>query len=494
MRTLGSYWKRGAWGIGLVAAIVLVLAVPALAAPRQTLGSIRLDLLDALAGVGSGGVDAAQMRPLRQSLARVSSDLGGLAGQTEVFDARQQVQDVLTQVTLVDALSGPQLDAVRRELTDIGDRLTSLCLAQPPAVPGLAAYGDGWTEYAAAGGDVWPADASFSGWLEQPQFAAETDDIPGELVLTIDNGYTARWAIDGAYAGSAPAVNAFPEDNGDLYIAVRSQAGERDFLIEHGGIGPLDFGGLIPQAVDVLPGESYAPPALAPVEDNYLLDLDITVQPWVTHLFSPHHAWHQHEQVDHGGYDGPGHWNHGNHGGPGDHHGGDHQHHGHGNGPGQHGQDDNGGQDVPHPPVVRQDNPPAPPPPRPREHPAQTQPQQQPDHARPAHHDTPQHEQDAPAPPPPPPPPPEEHPRQTSPAQHHDNAQPAPHPAPAPPPPPPPPPPARNTDRQAAPPQHSDPAPPPPTPGKSTDRAQDKRQDKDKDKGSPDQHNTDRHG
>jgi hypothetical protein len=171
--------------------------------------------------------------------------------------------------------------------------------------------------------------ARFNGWERGYHFDADTGDRDGDLVLTVYNGYTARWVLEDAYWGE-PSVVVDPRDNGDLYVTVNSDDGTREFLIANGGLGPVYSGGVIP------------------IErrhhDTYVLDLHLgRDHHYPHHVYGrpPHagivHIWHGHEhQPEHG------HWDdgHGDHHGNdhGDHHGDDHGDH-HDNGHGDHNND-----------------------------------------------------------------------------------------------------------------------------------------------------------
>jgi hypothetical protein len=421
---------------------------------------------------------------LRQDLARISRDLGAASQEPGIFEARLKVQDLLTSLTMDNSLSGVNLAAARGVMLGVETDL-QLILER-------TGQGGGWQEYDQAALDYWPDTAVFTGWRQDRQFNASTDDNPGELIFTVQNGYTAEWAIGNAFSGK-PSVQADARPNGDLFITVESGWGRRDFLIENGGLGPLNFGGTIPEAAtaaapsydeQIVAYPDYVYPDYSYPDNYYYFDFGITVLPPIQHL---PHRWH-----DHGG---PGQWNHwdqqhhggehnrppiqhidhdrppiqhldhghdnGNHNNGGGHNGGNGNHNNGGNHNGGNG--NNHGHDNGNQPGDNQQNPPPPinhgdqRPPRPRDdnHGRQPEPRHGDDQAQPA---------------PPPPAPKNDHARPTRPTQHDDDAQPAPPPKRADNPPPPkradnPPPPKREERPapQQPPIKHIDkPAPPPP--------------------------------
>jgi hypothetical protein len=107
-------------------------------------------------------------------------------------------------------------------------------------------FGNGRLELSVGSGrsaSRYRSDPRFYGWERGRSFTADSTD--GQLVLTIDNGYIARWVIDDDFYGT-PSVVVDPRDNGDVYVTVTDDDGSRYYMIENGGLGPMYAGGAIP--------------------------------------------------------------------------------------------------------------------------------------------------------------------------------------------------------------------------------------------------------
>ena len=174
------------------------------------------------------------------------------------------------------------------------------------------------------------SDRRFDGWARGYSFSADQGDVDGDLVLTVNNGYTTQWVLEDAYEGE-PSVVVDPREDGDLYVTVTSDEGTREFLIADGGLGPVYAGGSVPIervhhntfVFDLGIGHAhhyrYHPVYVAPPRAG------------INHVWRGHEFARDRVEIVHGhNFNGHAHGDHGNHGSQGDHgNHGNHESHGH---------------------------------------------------------------------------------------------------------------------------------------------------------------------
>ena len=94
-----------------------------------------------------------------------------------------------------------------------------------------------WVPYLDFTRTVEPEGAGYNGWVEQSSIDILWGD-PGQMIITVTNGYTATWKINNAYTGS-PSVTVTTRQQGEMIVQVRDDNGLHEYSIRNGGIGPI---------------------------------------------------------------------------------------------------------------------------------------------------------------------------------------------------------------------------------------------------------------
>ncbi len=96
---------------------------------------------------------------------------------------------------------------------------------------------DKWEPFLDFGLEVDPAGSQYSGWVEGSSIDIVWGD-PGQMIVTVKNGYTASWTLNNAYAGS-PKVNVSTRQQGEIIVQVRDDDGIHEYSLRNGGLGPV---------------------------------------------------------------------------------------------------------------------------------------------------------------------------------------------------------------------------------------------------------------
>jgi hypothetical protein len=182
--------------------------------------------------------------------------------------ALDKIEGLVTKLALDDSLDAQETEALRsdlaavyRELHALKSELTPPAPVEPAAsatnpapattVPDSAAAevsepvaptapAADWQIYAKAKAVVTPPDAKFTGWREAADISFRWGEY-GQIILQVANAdYEAQWTIDEAYHGSVN-VSTQTQPEGGILIQVTDDLGQHEYLLQGGGLGPLQF-------------------------------------------------------------------------------------------------------------------------------------------------------------------------------------------------------------------------------------------------------------
>ena len=94
-----------------------------------------------------------------------------------------------------------------------------------------------WQTYPKAKAVISPPDAEFGGWQDHADINFRWGEY-GQVIVEVANGYKAQWTINDAYHGNVN-VSTQSQPDGDILIVVDDDLGQHQFLLQHGGLGPL---------------------------------------------------------------------------------------------------------------------------------------------------------------------------------------------------------------------------------------------------------------
>ena len=96
---------------------------------------------------------------------------------------------------------------------------------------------DQWQPYLDFKLESTPQDATYNGWVADSSIDLLWGEY-GQMIIKVNNGYTASWTIENSYTGTADP-NIDTKAGGEIIVQIRDDEGLREYSLRNGGLGPI---------------------------------------------------------------------------------------------------------------------------------------------------------------------------------------------------------------------------------------------------------------
>ncbi|MCB1187938.1 hypothetical protein KDL29_12290 [bacterium] len=96
---------------------------------------------------------------------------------------------------------------------------------------------DQWQPYLDFKLESTPQDATYNGWVADSSIDLLWGEY-GQMIIKVNNGYTATWTIENSYTGTADP-NIDTKAGGEIVVQIRDDEGLREYSLRNGGLGPI---------------------------------------------------------------------------------------------------------------------------------------------------------------------------------------------------------------------------------------------------------------